>query len=144
MDTSTVNALLKNTRCYLGTYARDMLPSKIYRPGALIANTDPARLPGEHWVAMVFHSDGTGEYFDPYGLPPLHDEFITYMNYHCPLGWAYNPITLQCLSCVTCGHYCVLYVKFICNGKTYCDYISLFTYNNPILNDKIIRHLVNQ
>ena len=97
MDTLTINKLLKKERCYLGTFSRDTLPRSIKNNFLFIVNTDPSTKPGEHWVAISKNSDGTGEYFDSYGLPPLHKEFITFM-YECfPKGLNLNNSPLQCL-----------------------------------------------
>jgi hypothetical protein len=143
MDTSEINNLLSNEKSYLGTFARDLLPFvEQGKTSALIVNTDTSDKEGEHWVAMIFKGDGTGEYFDSYGLPPLHKEFTTYMENNCPLGWGFNRVTLQCLSCITCGHYCILYVKLRLLGYSYCDFISLFSCDRNI-NDSLIKNLIN-
>ena len=143
MDTLTINRLLKNSKIFVGTFARDMIPYTITkRPLAFIANTDPSGKPGQHWIAICLNSDGSGEYFDSYGLPPLHNSFIKNLDYMCPLVWGYNPITLQCLSCITCGHYCVLFVKLRSLGYTFCDFISLFSkdlYQNELLIKRLVK-----
>jgi hypothetical protein len=142
MDTTTINSLLKNIDGFVGTYPRDMIPLNIkHRPSTMIVNTHTSDKPGEHWVSIVLNKDGSGEYFDSYGLPPLHDNLHRYLNKMCPLGWGYNPITLQCLSCITCGHYCVLYVKLRTFQYSYCDFISLFS-KNLSKNEEIIRKYV--
>jgi hypothetical protein len=142
MDSITIRKLLINVKTFIGVYPRDLIPQNVKtRPASLIINTDASDKPGEHWIAIYLNENGSGEYFDSYGLPPLHNEISFYMNSMCPLGWAYNPITLQCLSCITCGHYCVLYVKIRNLNYTYCDFISLFT-NNLNKNEKIVKKFV--
>lgn len=142
METSYINQLLSKEKNFIGTFARDLLPEVIQKkPKALIANTDPSSKPGQHWISMIFNSDGTGEYFDSYGLPPLYLELKKTMDKNCPLGWGYNTRTLQCLSCLTCGEYCVLFVKLRLLGYSYCDFLSLFTYNKN-KNDIIIKNLM--
>ncbi len=48
------------------------------RPTAFIVNSDPNFKPGKHWTAIYFPrfhsniSNAIPEFFDPYGLPPLH------------------------------------------------------------------------
>ncbi len=111
------------------------------RPISLIVNTHTSDKPGEHWIALILDQNGSGQYFDSYGLPPLNGDINSFMGKMCPLGWAYNPVTLQCLSCITCGHYCVLYIKLRNFGYSYCDFISLFS-KNLDQNEKIVKKLV--
>jgi hypothetical protein len=139
MDERTINQILINEKCFIGTFARDLLPYKVKGNKALIANTDPSSKPGEHWIAIIIKDDGTGDYFDSYGLPPMHKEFLQFLNKNCPNGWTYNSLTLQCFSCMTCGHYCIAYIKFRCNGYSYCDFVSHFS-NNKYLNDDIVQN----
>ena len=137
MNTKTINKLLKNEKCYIGTYSRDMLPNQIKENQFLIVNTDTSDRQGEHWVAIIILSDGKGEYFDSYGLPPLHNEFLDFLDYNCPNGWKFNEVTLQCLSCITCGHYCVAYIKFRCLGHSLSEFVSLFG-KDLVFNDELI------
>ena len=118
-----------------------MLPDKIEKfPATLIVNTDPSSEPSEHWVVIHFDSKDNGEYFDSYGLPPLHQEIKLFMNKICFM-YGYNPVVLQCFECITCGQYCVLYVKYKYQGFKYCDFISLFS-NNQEKNNLIVKALV--
>ena len=145
MNTSQINSLLRNCKGYIGAFARDLIPTviikKTKKPTLLIVNTDPSHKPGEHWITIYLDSKGSGEYFDSYGLPPLHTEIINFLNKMCPLGYGFNPVTLQCTTCITCGHYCVLFVMLRSLGYSYCDYISLFT-NNTLKNENVIRKFV--
>jgi hypothetical protein len=141
MDTLTINKLLKNVSCYIGTFSRDALPKTMKLNSSLIVNTDTSDKPGEHWIAICKNIDGTGEYFDSYGLPPLHKELIVFMFQNFSEGWTYNTVPLQCLDCVTCGHYCVVFVKLKCFGIQSCEFTRLFT-NNLSLNDVIVKWLI--
>ena len=141
MDTQTINQLLKNTKYFIGTFACDLLPSRFKKPALFVVNTDPSNRPGEHWIALFINSNGKGEYFDSFGLPPLNENIIKFLLINCPNGFLYNPRTLQCLKCITCGHYCVVYVKLRSIGKTFCNFISLFT-TNTFKNEKIVRKII--
>ena len=143
METQEINRLLIVEKNYIGMFSRDLLPSNLplRRKAGLIVNTDTHDLPGEHWIAIYLDGNGRGEYFDSYGLPPLHKEFIDFMRKNCPLGWCWNSVTLQCLTCITCGQYCLIYIKLTLNNYSLCDYISLFTFNRN-KNDLIIKNLV--
>jgi hypothetical protein len=126
MDTSTIKRLLKNYNCFGGVYPLDMIPSGRKKPLAIIINTHKSDKPGEHWVSVMIDKNGFGEYFDSFGLPPLHGEIITYLNKFCKKGWCYNPIPIQNVQSNTCGHYCVLYVMFRCQGYSYDEFMSEF------------------
>lgn len=141
MDSTTINKLLKNYSGYLGTFPRDMLPKIQQLPATLIVNTDPSTEPGEHWIAIHIDSNGNGEYFDSYGLPPLHKEIIVFLNKYCPLSYGYNPIILQCFDCTTCGRYCVLYCKYRCNSQSFCKFLVNFstdTYKNNVIINSLV------
>ena len=141
MDTKTINKLLRNTRYFIGTFACNKLPKKFPKPALFIVNTDPADKPGEHWIGLYVNHKGNGEYFDSFGLPPLNKDIINFLIENCRNGFVYNPRTLQCLDCISCGHYCVVYVKNRSNGKTFCDFINLFT-TNQFKNESIVRKYV--
>jgi len=114
------------------------MPNNIKPNQALIVNTDSSDKPGQHWIAISIGSNGKGKYFDSYGLPPLHHEFNDFLSKHCPNGWVFNDVTLQCLSCVTCGHYCVAYIKFKCLGHSLEEFTSIFA-KDSYFNDDLIK-----
>jgi hypothetical protein len=129
MDTITIIKLLKTFKCFQGVYPLDKIRPCKKRPRALIINTDKSNEPGEHWVSIIIDNNGCGEYFDSFGLPPLHVELIKYLDKNCTNGWRFNPIALQSDQSTTCGHYCVLYVMFRCLGYTYDEYMAKFRPN---------------
>src|SRR5882757_7031252 len=139
MDTEQLNKFMKFVPGFVGVYPRDRLPRGVRkRPFGMIANTHTSNGPGQHWVAFFVDEDGIGEYFDSFGLPPLHDEFNDFLFENAPNGHLYNNVTLQCTSCVTCGHYCILFLWTRLRGKSIIDFFNLFT-NNPNTNDVLIR-----
>jgi hypothetical protein len=117
---------------YLGVWPADHLPKAsslcnfkkqrcCYGMRCFIANTDPARLPGEHWVAFICYSKRPSvvEFFDSYGYPISHYKAL---ESGCEqagyFGGAYtivsaNARTLQHDRSIVCGHYCLLYL-YIC------------------------------
>jgi len=123
---------------FIGVYARDTLPYRVQLPMALIVNTDKRSQPGTHWVAIYIDTNGVGEYFDSYGLPPLYMEFLEFLLVNAPNGYFCNKITLQCFDCVTCGKYCAAYCVTRLKGFTYAYFISLFT-SNTYRNDELIK-----
>ena len=99
---------------FAGVYAQDQLPNTVQYPCAMVWNTDPADQPGEHWVAVYFNDRGTGEYFDSYGLAPP-PKFKRYMQKHS-VQWSWNTSQLQDLWTSACGHFCVFYTIYRCQG----------------------------
>jgi len=140
MDTLIIKKLLRKFPCFKGVYPLDLIPSVKRTPTALIINTHPSYKPGEHWVCVLIDKYGFGEYFDSFGLPPLHLKIKDYLDKYCLKGWRFNPITIQSINSTTCGHYCVLYVMYRCQGKTYDDFMSLFN-KNSIENDEKMNNL---
>ena len=102
---------MKKYPAFLGVYAADTLPRRLHvsRPCGLIVNTDRRQYPGTHWVAMFFDKRQRGEFFDPYGLPPMVDEHLAYLQRHC-VTWCNNTTTLQSPTSALCGHYCLLFL----------------------------------
>ena len=140
MNTLEINSLLKKYFSFVGVFSRDTLPK--ITCGTLIANTDPSTKPGEHWIAITINSDKTGEYFDSFGLPPIHDEFIKYLNNNCSFGWSYNNITLQSVTAQTCGHYCIIYATLRCRGYKHPKIMNIFT-KFTFINDKIAESIID-
>jgi hypothetical protein len=138
MDTVLIRKLLKSFKCFKGVYPLDLIPTIKKKPIAIIVNTHPSDKPGEHWVTIIISRNGIGEYFDSFGLPPLHAEFVKYLDKNCEKGWRFNPIPLQNQNSTTCGHYCVLYVIFRCLGYSYDDFIGKFTKNTIENDSKVI------
>ena len=76
MDTLMIKKLLKTFPCFKGVFPCDQLPYDANLPINIIANTDPANLPGEHWICISIKKNGRGQYFDSFGLPPLKEELF--------------------------------------------------------------------
>ena len=92
---------------FLGVFASDELPTTVNMDDvALIANTDPSHMPGQHWCAFYVTADCV-YYFDPYGLPPLVKSFDTLMR--CRKKSLVFPRRLQGSGTV-CGHYCLYFI----------------------------------
>ena len=139
MDTNEINAALHNTKDFLGTYALDRIPKVKRFPAGLVINTDSSDKPGEHWVAVYFTPDGSAEYFDSFGLPPLKRELLNLLNNRSFPFWRHNSICFQHWSSLTCGNYCILFLKHRSEGHSFCDFIRLFS-NSKMLNDFLVLH----
>ena len=104
---------------FLGVFSSDNLPTR-FEPGeSLIANYDAKDRPGSHWIAMKRVPDGSGLYFDSFGLAPdaedniLHDRttFGKWLQAHStgPIRW--NRFDFQSLADNTCGQWATTFVK---------------------------------
>lgn len=141
MDTTQINSFLKNCKCFIGTFPRNMIKKiKIKKkPAALIVNTDDSNEKGEHWVA-IFLNKRDGSYFDSFGLAPLHQDFIRFMDHHCD-NWNYSSNTLQQLTSSTCGYYCILFVLMRCKGFSFRQFLKIFS-NKATQNDQKIKKML--
>ena len=135
MNTIEINNFLLNFKNFKGTYPRDLLPKSLEKNCGIVINTDTSQEPGEHWVAIYMHNTNA-EYFDSFGLPPLHKEIINFLDKISPNGWSYNTICFQSLHSQTCGNYCVLFLTNYLNGGTFAIFQSIFNFKKDI-NDRI-------
>lgn len=92
-------------------------------PLGVVVNTDKSDCAGEHWIAIYFNKDGSGEYFDSFGLPPLRKTLIDFMNRNCPDGWVYNNATLQDFEETNCGQHCVAFLSAKFEGISFQDFL---------------------
>lgn len=140
LHTDEVDLLLKRVvsrhghMTSLGVFAADRIPSlrtivrrtPVNQRCCFVVNTDPAHLPGKHWLAfMASHRGSTGsvsvDYFDSYGLP-----LETYQHVYAACqrkGWPQfrlcNRDMLQDVHSSLCGYYCVLFLYL-------CAYVTTF------------------
>ena len=141
MDSRTIKFNLRKVENFIDVFALNTLPISIPIESGLICNTDPNWKPGTHWIAIYRDKDGYAEFFDPYGIPPLHNEFIDFMNNNSTLGIRWSDRQLQCVDCVTCGYYCIEYIKFRCKNLSLNDLISSFS-TDTYLNDIFVRNRI--
>jgi len=138
MNTNQINYSLKKYKNFIGTFPRDTIPKFNKKPFGIIVNTDSSNAPGEHWVA-IYSDNKITEYFDSFGLPPLHHEVINYL-YTTSDVWHYNSLTVQSVTSTTCGLFCILYMKLRLRGYSYSDIIALFC-DKLKLNDLLVKSL---
>ena len=126
-----------------GVFPCDQLPRSLPEGKRLfVANTDPAGKSGQHWVAFYFHPEGGCTYFDSYGLEPVKEEFIDFMEEHATY-WTWNSKRLQHPRSTLCGHYCIFFGVHICRGATMEKIASMFDVNkrfNDIMVADFVEH----
>lgn len=141
MNTHEINQILRKLKPFVGTFACDSCPSVKKRPAGLVINTDPTNEKGEHWVALWLLENGTGEYFDSFGFPPLVPEIQTYINMECPQGFKYNNKTLQHPMTNTCGPFSIAFIIAKTEGEEFGFFISKFSFDLEKNEDLLTRTL---
>lgn len=77
----------------MGIFFSDQLPMFLAPGTGLIANTDPAHLPGRHWVAFYLNQQNELECFDFFGNSAVYSNFLKqFIN-----GFSKTDINLTCL-----------------------------------------------
>ena len=141
MNTLEINNILSELKPFVGTFASDNCPPIRRRPSGIIINTDPSKEGGEHWVALWLSQDGTGEYFDSFGFPPLVPQIQAYIDRECPHGFKYNNKTLQHPMSITCGPFSIAFIIAKSEGKEFHSFISKFSLNLE-KNDSLLSELL--
>lgn len=143
MDTEELTSIFRAdpfvSPTFQGVFPSDQLPGKIRFPCSIVANTDPADRPGEHWVAYYFDKMGNAEYFDSYGFAPfgnLEAFFKKHGKNH-----KYNNLSLQGES-DSCGHYCVIYLARRNRGSSIKQIVSSYFGKRIGQFDSVVRRLV--
>lgn len=128
----------KNIKSFIGVYPADRLPEIKTYPSSLIMNTHTSNKPGEHWVAVYIDKNGFGEYFDSFGLQPYVNYFIEFLDENCKNGWTFNSKTIQGLTSINCGKFCVIFIWLRNIGISTSNIIKLFSNRDLIINDDVI------
>lgn len=119
---------------------RDKIPRIKNKPIGIVINTDSSKESGEHWVSIFVGNDGIPIYFDSFGLPPLHEDIITFLINNSPKGWNYNTLTLQHPTSTSCGRYCMEFLINQFSKKHVNHFLNLFT-SNLARNENILNSL---
>ena len=145
MDTQEIEDLLCRDPIiypiFGGVFPSDRLPHR-KPPGKrlYVANTDPARLGGRHWVAFFFKTDGDCVYFDSYSMPPQIPSFVKFIKSNS-VNLTFNKKCLQDALSVVCGHYCIFFAYHMARGKTLEQVINHFT-NRLTFNDRLVKAFI--
>ena len=144
MDTRQIASILlshnQTQRVFRGVYSLDHI-NQCHGQGVYVCNTDPSDMPGQHWITVAIREDGSGEYFDSFGLPPQKEEFAKFLNKETR-QWTYNAECLQHPLSTVCGHYCVLYVLNYAKGRNLDHLLSKFD-KNYLENDYVVHEYVS-
>ena len=146
MNELTIKHILANdTRTrdsFRGVYSRNELPITAPTTSLYICNTDPNHKPGEHWVTIYIDNDRRGEYFDSFGMPPLFDEFVTFLNNNTK-SWKHNNRVVQDVYSSACGFHCIFYAVHRCVGFDVGSIANMYT-DDAVFNDTIVVKFVSK
>jgi len=142
MNSQQIDRVIRrHVRRFDGVYSIDTL-QRHDGPKLLVANTNPADRPGEHWIAISVDDRGNGQYFDSFGRAPSK-RFDDYMNRHCR-SWTYNRMhrmQFQSAASELCGHYCIVW--YLLNSRKI-DLCNLLSSSDTGLNDSLIRSIIGR
>lgn len=130
-------------RSFVGVFAGDKLHKINNFPASFVLNTDKSNGPDQDWVAVFINKEGFGKYFQFYGLEPLHNKFIEFMNKNCSRGWCHSIVMLQGLTTITCEHFCILYIYLRSLGLSLCKVIKLFSNNGLLMTKLYLNYIKN-
>ena len=133
MNTIEIENYLRNFPNFAGVYPRDFLPVDLKLNKGIIINTDASSEPGEHWVSIFKNINGV-IYFDSFGLPPLHEEIIIFLNRISNYSWFFNTITFQSTYQDTCGMYCIFFLTIMFKYGDFNEFRAIFN-SHPEYND---------
>lgn len=146
MDTIQLNHALRSRvdippGIYRGAFAINQVPYvySLDKPYALIVNTAPWPLDGDHWVALFCQKNGVIEYFDSVGNPPPNK-----LRLPTPTTVVYSPQRLQHHCTSVCGEYCILFLYCRLKGVSIGEFVSCFSTTDLLRNDRKALHTVHQ
>jgi hypothetical protein len=107
-----------------------------------IINTDVANGPGKHWcVGFTDNTNGTMEFFDSYGLPPvaygLDRLYPRWIQVHV------NSRVVQSFDTLTCGYHCLFFAYCRSRGMGMDRIIGMYT-DDLKRNDRMVSRFVLQ
>lgn len=142
MDTIQLTKAMTQNRYtkknFRGIFPSDRLPGKVKRPALIIANTDEASKPGQHWVAFYMPKRGPTEYFDSIGRPPLLKNFQKFILKN-GTNYKTNDQRLQGSFSTTCGNYCAVYLLHRAKKGSLKKFYQQFTNNYEENDRKIVK-----
>ena len=89
---------------------------------------------GTPWIALHMNGDNI-TYFDSFEverIPIETEKFIGKKNI------ATNIYRIQAYNSIICGYFCIGFMNFMLEGKSFLDYTNLFSPNEYEKNDRII------
>lgn len=122
MNSDQLRCAIREDRCLsdlvVGVFPSDEIPRDVHsRPAAYVFNTDPARLPGKHWIVVWFRNSSRAEFYDSLGRPPgsYGTNFVNFVTRNADTC-VYNNVPVQSEDKDTCGYHVLFYLLAKCRG----------------------------
>ena len=131
---------LKYEKTFLGCFPSNKTPTILKYPCSIILNTEKSGESGEHWIGLYlekYHSF----YFDSFGLPVLEDDIFNFLKKKYKKV-IYNKHCIQDISSVSCGLYCISFVKHVNSEKSFKKFLKHFSINDLKQNDMKVLNLI--
>ena len=143
MWSDEINDILSHEKNFLGCYALDdlTLAPSCSLNSSIIVNTSYSYERGDHWVAIVMKQKKCF-YFDSFGLPILSKEI---MNFLSPFQKVtYSNVCIQNVNSDYCGQFCIAFIKFVKDKKSYKDFLFKFDHVNLSKNDNKVERIITK
>lgn len=140
LTTQDIINALKNERSFGGCYPSNKIPIFYHFPCTIVVNTQSDDKPGQHWVA-VHMTKFTSFYFDSFGLPALEPDILKYLK-HRSRTVVYNSTCIQHMYSISCGLFCIAFVKHVKSKKSFISFINQFSMSNLSKNDRLVLKLI--
>lgn len=128
-------------RRFKGVFACDRLPAQFSLPAIFIINLSPSTQPGTHWVSVYIDGQGSGFYFDSFGLPPRNVHILRFLRMHTK-NFIYNKKQIQHLSSIKCGRFACVFTVHILRNNGPQSFFERFALNLRI-NDIVVEGFYN-
>lgn len=148
MDTTQIQSILsednKAKHFFKGVFPRDQfcsLPPLAHLPNRakqahFVCNLDNSDQPGSHWIVVDFNKlNGKTFYFDPIGMPPIHEDLFRKLSLDSTL-FTWNSTQFQQIASTVCGQYCVIYCLLKARNFSSPQIIDLLHGDGLISNDQ--------
>ena len=149
MNTDQIQRILDSDICVSRIGAKvlacDQLPTYIDRSrrAAFVINTDPSDMPGSHWVGLYYDAAYRFEYFDSFGLQPVHAQIVSFIRRNSNRPLLFNSRHLQDTVSAVCGLYCIYFLLVKCRGGSMQRVLYPFSSSTrQWQNDRIIYRLL--
>lgn len=132
------------SKTFLGVFPADKIPANLEsRPCCLIANTDPADQPGQHWIALIVRSNGDKIFIDSYGNKPSYYNPVLWRRF---AHWQINTYDLQQNLSTVCGDWCLYFLRVLCRNGSLSIHgvVKQFDVNDDAGNDAVIKKAIHK
>ena len=140
LRTDEIWKYLENHHGFKGCFPIDRIPHVNSFPCTMIINTANSLSSGEHWIGLYLERD-LCLYFDSFGLPIIEMELQKFLSRYYVRVF-YSRIAIQHLTSVSCGLFCIAFVKNVSSISSYHDFVNQFNVSYLKDNDYIVLNFI--